>query len=83
MKKLASGTVVFATDGSAGTADPATFTTFGDEFVIDMVSRGLTVIDFMSNAPKLLLAKDVKVSNGGSRYTFTLKTGSRTTTART
>ena len=73
MKKLASGTVVFATDGSAGTAEPATFTTFGDEFVIDMVTRGLTLIDFASNAPKLLLADSVQVSNGGKSYTFVLK----------
>src|SRR5262245_66377864 len=44
----AGGTLVFAVDSTAGVADPATFTSFGDWMVVDTACRGLMLTDFQT-----------------------------------
>jgi peptide/nickel transport system substrate-binding protein len=73
----AGGTLVFAVDSTAGVADPATFTSFGDWMVVDTVCRGLMLIDFKSTKtfgdPDL--AQSWTVSDNGLLYQFKLRSG--------
>jgi peptide/nickel transport system substrate-binding protein len=73
------GTLVFAVDSTAGVADPATFTSFGDWMVVDTVCRGLTVIDFKTTKtfgdPDLCTGWTV--SDGGLLYQFRIRSGRR------
>lgn len=54
------------------TLDPRKVSSLGDINLIKMFNEGLTRVDKNGNA-SLALAKDVKVSNNGLTYTFTLQ----------
>jgi peptide/nickel transport system substrate-binding protein len=73
------GTLVFAVDSTAGVADPATFTSFGDWMVVDTVCRGLTLIDFKTTKTfgNPDLAEGWTLSDGGLLYQFRIRPGRR------
>jgi peptide/nickel transport system substrate-binding protein len=73
----AGGTLVFAVDSTAGVADPATFTSFGDWMVVDTVCRGLMLIDFKTTKTfgNPDLAESWNVSDNGLLYQFKLRSG--------
>jgi ABC-type transport system substrate-binding protein len=71
----AGGTLVFAVDSTAGVADPATFTSFGDWMVVDSVCRGLMIIDFKTTKTfgNPDLASGWNVSDNGLLYQFKIR----------
>src|SRR5439155_1662719 len=73
----AGGTLVFAVDSTAGVADPATFTSFGDWMVVDTVCRGLMLIDFKTTKTfgNPDLASGWTVSDSGLLYQFKIRSG--------
>jgi peptide/nickel transport system substrate-binding protein len=73
----AGGTLVFAVDSTAGVADPATFTSFGDWMVVDTVCRGLMIIDFKTTKTfgNPDIAEGWTVSDNGLLYQFKIRSG--------
>ncbi len=73
----AGGTLVFAVDSTAGVADPATYTSFGDWMVVDTVCRGLMLIDFKTTKTfgNPDIATGWTVSDGGLLYQFKIRPG--------
>src|SRR5262245_54416868 len=73
----AGGTLVFAVDSTAGVADPATFTSFGDWMVVDTVCRGLMLIDFKTTKTfgNPDLAESWTLSDSGLLYQFKMRSG--------
>lgn len=77
LQQATAGTLVFAVDSTAGVADPATFTSFGDWMVVDTVCRGLTQIDFKTTKTfgKPDICEGWTLSDGGLLYQFKIRRG--------